>query len=115
MSFRDTRGQGPVPQAPVAPATPDSIPPTPAPAPHAGGVSWPAAFLASVIVVAGLFYHYMLVMHGVDPVRAASYLLLIEVPLVALVLPASSVGSAVRAACSVLGLVFGKLGDGGPR
>ncbi|WP_280357494.1 hypothetical protein [Nocardia otitidiscaviarum] len=78
-------------------------------------MSWPAAFLAAVIVVSGLSYHYLLVTHGEDPLQAAQYLLVIAVPLIALILPASSIGAAARAVCRVLALVLGKLGDGDPR
>ncbi|OXR40234.1 hypothetical protein B7C42_07659 [Nocardia cerradoensis] len=66
-----------------------------------------------MIVVAGLCYHYLLVMRGVDPVRAVEYLMMIAVPLTAIVLPASSIGAAVRMACQLLGTAFGALGGGG--
>ncbi|MER7450421.1 hypothetical protein ABTW96_09040 [Nocardia beijingensis] len=76
-------------------------------------MSWPAAFLASVIVVAGFCYHYMLINRGIDPMQAVQYLMMIEIPLVALVLPVSSVGAAARAVCRVLSRAFGNLGGGG--
>ncbi|WP_433527750.1 hypothetical protein ACQPZ2_44225 (plasmid) [Nocardia pseudovaccinii] len=77
-------------------------------------VSWPAAFLASVVVVASFSYHYMLITHGVDPLRAVQYLMAIVVPVTVLVLPSSAVGAGTRAVFRFLGAVFGNLG-GGPR
>ncbi|MEV0360641.1 hypothetical protein AB0H71_31755 [Nocardia sp. NPDC050697] len=90
------------PPTAVAPPVPDSSAPP--------SVSWPSAFLASVIVIGGLSYHYLSVERGVDPVQALRYLLVIAVPLVVLVLPASSAGAAVRALCRFLGVILASAG-----
>lgn len=75
-------------------------------------ISWPAAFLASVIVTSSFCYHYLLVRQGVDPVQAVQYLLFITVPLVALILPASSAAAAARAVLRALSSILGSLGGG---
>ncbi|MFE3195913.1 hypothetical protein ACFXHA_43425 [Nocardia sp. NPDC059240] len=85
----------------------------PAPEPPASAVSWPVAVLASVVVVAGLGYHYLLIMHGIAPAQATRDLLTTAVPLVALVLPASSLGTAARTLCRAAATILGKIGSGG--
>ncbi|MEV6071850.1 hypothetical protein AB0L82_35375 [Nocardia sp. NPDC052001] len=77
------------------------------------GVSWPSAFLGAVIVVAGLCYHYLLILHGMDPTHASYYLLSTAVPLTALVLPTSSVGAVTRSVCRAAAVVLGRIGNGG--
>ncbi|MFE3447069.1 hypothetical protein ACFXNW_28890 [Nocardia sp. NPDC059180] len=80
-----------------------------------GSLSWPEAFLAAVIVLAGFTYHYLSVRQGTDPAQAVRYLIAIAVPLVALVLPSTVLGGATRAVCRALGAVFSNLGNGGTR
>ncbi|MFI1241437.1 hypothetical protein [Nocardia salmonicida] len=75
-------------------------------------MSWPTAFLASIIVMASFSYHYMLISAGIDPIQAVHYLLLIVVPVVALVLPTSVVATGVRAVFRLLSTVLGHLGGG---
>ncbi|WP_216363054.1 hypothetical protein, partial [Nocardia farcinica] len=91
---------------PPNPQDPRSTPPA---------VSWPAAFLTSVIVLGGFCYHYLSVGRGADPVQALYYLLVIAVPLTVLVLPASSAGAAARSICRMLSALFASMSGGGAR
>ncbi|MEV0048766.1 hypothetical protein AB0H60_35605 [Nocardia rhamnosiphila] len=90
-----------------------SAPTNPAGPPVPASLSWPEAFLAAVIVLAGFTYHYLSVKQGTDPTQAVRYLMAIAVPLVALVLPSTVLGGATRAVCRALGAVFSNLGNGG--
>lgn len=99
---------------PSAEPSPISIAPTSQP-PAPAALSWPEAFLAATIVVAGFVYHYLLVARGTDPVLAVQYLMAIAVPLVGLVLPSSVLGGAARSVCRTLGAIFSSLGGGGSR
>ncbi|MGW6123094.1 hypothetical protein ACWFRF_28915 [Nocardia sp. NPDC055165] len=108
MSMRRRQRHAPPPDSSTI-----SIAPTPQPPTRA--LSWPEAFLASTIVVAGFVYHYLLVARGTDPLLAVQYLMAIAIPLVGLVLPSTVLGGAVRAVCRMLGVVFSSLGGGGIR
>ncbi|GAB2682810.1 hypothetical protein [Nocardia goodfellowii] len=71
--------------------------------------------MVSVIVVAGLVYHLLSCMAGMDPDEAAVRLMWIAVPLVALVMPGTWLGGLARSLCSIASDVLARLGGGDPR
>ncbi|MFI9411616.1 hypothetical protein [Nocardia gamkensis] len=70
------------------------------------GLSWQGA----VLVLGGMGYSYLQLLHGVDPGEATTNTLMIEMPLIGLVLPASSVGAGAREVLHRVGVVLQRPG-----